>query len=93
VDRVRATFETGDAVCIAASVPNTLEPFTDLFLDMWVAPDGKYMILDEDEFEEAISLGHLTSEQINHARRVLQEVVEATEREEFPRAVVREFRL
>jgi predicted RNA-binding protein associated with RNAse of E/G family len=73
------------------SDPNTLEPIIDLFLDLWVAPDGKYMILDEDEFEEAISLGHLTSEQIDHARSVLRELIEATERKEFPPAVVREF--
>ena len=75
-----------------ASDPNTLEPIIDLFLDLWIAPDGKYMVLDEDEFEEAISLGHLTGEQVDHARSVLQELVEATEREEFPPAVVREFR-
>jgi predicted RNA-binding protein associated with RNAse of E/G family len=78
VDRVRATFETGDAVCIAANVPNTLEPLTDLSSTYGLRLMEKYMILGEDEFEEAISLGHLTSEQINHARRFLQELVEAT---------------
>lgn len=75
-----------------ASDANTLEPIIDLFLDLWIAPDGKYMVLDEDEFEEAISLGHLTSRQVDHARSVLQELVEATGRGEFPPAVVREFR-
>ena len=76
-----------------ASNPRTLEPITDLFLDLWIAPDGKYMILDEDEFEEAIKLGHLTSGQADHARSVLQELVKATERGEFPPAVVKEFSL
>jgi predicted RNA-binding protein associated with RNAse of E/G family len=73
--------------------PNTLKPIKDLFLDLWIAPDGKYIVLDEDELEEAISLGHLTSERADHARSVLQELVEATERGEFPPAVVKEFRL
>lgn len=75
------------------SDPNTLAPITDLFLDLWIAPDGKYMVLDEDEFEEAISSGHLTGEQIAHARRVLQELIAATQRGEFPPAVVRDFRI
>ena len=73
--------------------PNTLKPIKDLFLDLWIAPDGKYIVLDEDELEEAISLVHLTSEQADHTRSVLQELVEATERGEFPPAVVKEFRL
>lgn len=73
--------------------PTTIEPIVDLFLDLWIAPDGRHLVLDEDEFEEAISLGHLKSEQIEHARGVLQELIQATEREEFPPAVVKEFRL
>ncbi len=76
-----------------ASNPNTLEPIVDLFLDLWIAPDGKHMVLDADEFEEAITLGHLTRGQVGRARSTLQELVEATERGEFPPAVVREFSL
>lgn len=76
-----------------ASDATSLEPIIDLFLDLWVAPDGKYVILDEDEFEEAISLGHLTNQQVRHARRVLQELIEMTKRGNFPPVLVREFRL
>ncbi len=76
-----------------ASDPNTLKPITDLFLDLWIAPDGKCMVLDEDEFEEATSLGYLTNRQVHHARSVLGKLIAAAEREEFPPAMVREFRL
>lgn len=76
-----------------ASNPTTLEPVVDLFLDLWIAPDGKYIVLDEDEFDEAIGLKRITQAQADHARRVLQELREATERGEFPPPVVREFRL
>ncbi len=76
-----------------ASDPNTLEPITDLFLDLWIAPGGKYMVLDEDEFEEAINLGYLTRKQGIHARRVLAELIHATERGKFPPVVVKEFKL
>ncbi len=73
--------------------PTTLQPITDLFLDLWIAPDGRHRVLDEDEFEEAIGRGILTGEQIDHARRVLHELTEATERGAFPPAVAKEFRL
>lgn len=76
-----------------ASDPNTVEPIIDLFLDLWVAPDGKFMVLDQDEFDAAISLRYLTSERVDHARSVLQELVAAIQRGEFPPAIVKEFRL
>jgi predicted RNA-binding protein associated with RNAse of E/G family len=75
------------------SDPTTLQPIIDLFLDLWIAPDGRYSVLDEDEFEEAVSLGHLTGEQISQARSVLLDLIEATKRGEFPPALVKEFRL
>ncbi len=74
------------------SDPTTIEPIIDLFLDLWIAPDGRYLVLDEDEFEEAVSRGSVTGEQVVHARSVLENLVEATERGEFPPAVVKEFR-
>ncbi len=75
-----------------ASDPRTLQPITDLFLDLWIAPDGRHQVLDEDEFEEAVGRGILRREQIDHARRVLGELTDATQRGLFPPRVVREFR-
>ena len=74
------------------SDPTTIEPIIDLFFDLWIAPDGRYLILDEDEFEEAVSRGRVTSGQIVHARGVLESLVEATKRGEFPPAPVKAFR-
>ncbi len=73
------------------SDPTTLAPIIDLFLDLWIAPDGRHLVLDEDEFEEAVRLGHLTTFQVDHALRVLRDLVAATERGEFPPPIVREF--
>ena len=82
-----------EAVRWTGSDPTTLEPVVDLFLDLWIAPDGQYVVLDEDEFDEAIGAGILTREQIDHARHVLQELIEATARGAFPPEVAKEFRL
>ncbi len=61
----------------------TLEPLVDLFLDVWIAPDGSYEVLDEDEFEEALRLGHITDAQAEHARRVLHDIVHRVQRGNF----------
>ena len=75
------------------SDPTTLEPIIDLFLDLWIAPDGRFEVLDVDEFEEAGARGSITAYQIDHARRVLQKMIEATGRGDFPPAVVKQFLL
>jgi predicted RNA-binding protein associated with RNAse of E/G family len=45
---------------------------TDLFLDLWIAPDGKYIELDRDEFEEGFRKGLLTSRQYKKANQVFE---------------------
>jgi hypothetical protein len=44
---------------------------TDLFLDLWLAPDGTVYELDWDEFEAAGAAGALTLELQQHARAAL----------------------
>lgn len=73
--------------------PATLEPMVDLFLDLWIAPSGEFIVLDEDEFEEAIDQKRLRHDQIVHARRVLEDLIQVTQRGAFPPAVVKNFRL
>src|SRR5438132_9590207 len=75
------------------SDPTTLEPIIDLFLDLWIAPDGKFAVLDEDELEEAAARGSITAYQIDHARRARQKMIEATGRGAFPPALLKQFPL
>jgi len=60
-----------------------LETLVDLFLDVWIAPEGSYEVLDEDEFEEALRLGHITDAQAEHARRVLHDIADRVQRGNF----------
>ena len=66
----RSTDETGN-----------LETFeiTDLFLDLWINPDGTYEIQDEDEFEEAIRNGAIGTELAAKARNVLKTLITEVE--------------
>lgn len=75
------------------SDPRTLQPIVDLFLDLWIAPDGTHLVLDEDEFEEAITKHYLSPEQITHARSTLHDLLEMTAEGTFPPEEVKAFQL
>ena len=48
---------------------------TDLFLDLWINPDGTYEIQDEDEFEEAVRDGAIDAELEKKAWKVLKALI------------------
>jgi len=62
----------------------------DLFLDLWVSPDLRYGVLDEDEFEEALRKGWITKKLCARARLELLKLVQMVEKKEFPPVQVKE---
>ena len=52
---------------------------TDLFLDLWINPDGTYEIQDEDEFEEAVQNGAIDAELEGKALEVLSALIAEVE--------------
>jgi predicted RNA-binding protein associated with RNAse of E/G family len=73
------------------SAPETLEPIVDLFLDLWVAPDGGYAVLDEDELDAASAQGDVTEVQVRFARETLQRLISATREGRFPPPIVKDY--
>jgi predicted RNA-binding protein associated with RNAse of E/G family len=73
--------------------PHTLVPIVDLFLDLWIAPDGRFSVLDEDELEDAVRAGTISPEQAQRARATLCRLVQDIERGVFPPQVVTHFSL
>jgi hypothetical protein len=55
--------------------PNEFQ-MTDLFLDVWLFPDGRLLELDWDEFEEAIHQKLITPTQAELAQKAMQRLVE-----------------
>jgi predicted RNA-binding protein associated with RNAse of E/G family len=70
--------------------PGTLAPVVDLFLDLWIAPDGSFEVLDEDEFDEAVAKEWINGDQRGHALRVLDELRQSVVAGTFPPQEVRE---
>ncbi|MFN8636657.1 MAG: DUF402 domain-containing protein [Chloroflexota bacterium] len=57
--------------------------FVDLALDLWVWPDMRYLVLDEDEFEE-LAVGTYSAEHVTIARAALAELIEHAEKNTMP---------
>ena len=52
---------------------------TDLFLDLWINPDGTYQIQDEDEFGEAVQNDAIDAELERKALEVLKALIAEVE--------------
>ena len=80
--------------CNVNTEPSRVEggyEIVDLYLDVFVLPDMRYEILDEDEFQEAIERGWITEEQVSLARVTVARIVKDIEAGRFPPKIVQEF--
>ncbi len=75
------------------SDPFTLEPLTDLFLDLWISPHLNHSLLDEDELDAARSGGVISETQARLASETLAELTRKLSVGEFPPRIVLEFDL
>ena len=57
---------------------------TDLFLDIWLYPDGRLLELDWDEFEEAIEKQVISPSQADLAREAMKRLVDEVARGVYP---------
>jgi len=64
--------------------PAKTSMITDLFLDLWITPEGRFVVLDEDEFENALKQGTLSKTIANQARRQMDSLIRATRGGKFP---------
>ena len=85
---------TGYYCDIILPVERTVNKFeiVDLFLDLWVSPDGTYEIQDEDEFETALENGIIDADLAEKARKALNNLIDEVETGSFPPEFVKKFR-
>jgi len=63
--------------------PNTFQ-MTDLYLDIWLFPDGRLLELDWDEFEDALQRHVINPAQADLARATMQRLVQETAEGVYP---------
>jgi predicted RNA-binding protein associated with RNAse of E/G family len=62
---------------------------TDLFLDLWVSPDLRYKVLDEEELEDALEKGWIARQLYERSRIELEKLVTSVKRGDFPPPLVK----
>jgi predicted RNA-binding protein associated with RNAse of E/G family len=67
----------------------TLVTSTDLFIDLFVFPDGQWTVVDEDEFENAREQGLMDEGIAMNARRAIEEVSGKARAGEWPPEIVK----
>ena len=74
--------------CDIITPPKLLEDggveITDLFLDLWVSPDLRFKVLDEEELENAFHKGWITKRLYERAKRELEKLVKTVNQRKFP---------
>jgi predicted RNA-binding protein associated with RNAse of E/G family len=73
--------------------PDGIWETTDLFLDVWVDPRGKMLVLDEDQLAEAVARGWVTSEEARRAHAEVEWIREEFLAGRWPPPVVSEWTL
>ena len=58
-------------ICKNVGLENGIPYEDDLYLDMIITPDGKHIVLDEDELLNAEENGEITTEDVNYAYKTL----------------------
>ncbi len=74
---------------LLADQSRTVE-LTNLYLDLWIFAEYEFLILDENEFADAIEKRYLTEKIATQAKDQLNILLEMIRRQEFPPKEVRE---
>ena len=63
---------------------NGIYRLTDLILDLWIFPNGRYQELDVDEFEQVVANGGISYEWEKLARHTLEQLKACVKAGDFP---------
>jgi predicted RNA-binding protein associated with RNAse of E/G family len=66
---------------------------TDLYLDVWLSTTGEALLLDEDEFQEAVGRGLIDEKTSTRARWEADSILERVKDGSWPPAIVHEWTL
>jgi predicted RNA-binding protein associated with RNAse of E/G family len=65
----------------------------DLCLDLWIDPDGRFQVLDQDEFDEAVDRLWIDAATARRARTELEDLVRRLREGRWPPPIAREYDL
>jgi predicted RNA-binding protein associated with RNAse of E/G family len=65
----------------------------DLCLDLWVEPDGRFQVLDQDEFDEAVDRQWIDAGTAQRAKEELERLIGQVSGGDWPPEIVRDYEL
>jgi len=66
---------------------------TDLYLDLWISPENKFLIFDEDELADAVKKGHITCKIAKCVKDQMNILIEMIRNGKFPPTSVKQTHL
>jgi predicted RNA-binding protein associated with RNAse of E/G family len=71
------------------ATPSRTVTLTDLFLDLWIARDGRTFVLDEEELDSALEKHAISTTLAQEARKQVRRLAQMAKVRQFPPAEVR----
>ncbi len=65
----------------------------DLFIDIFIFPDGRFKVLDEEELDAAFKKGLINEKLYRDARSTMRKIIEGIEEHAFPPDIVHRYSL
>jgi predicted RNA-binding protein associated with RNAse of E/G family len=69
--------------------PNLSTIITDLYIDLWITPEGRHVVHDEDELGLAVRRNVLSDSLARQARKHMNSLIRLTLKERFPPVSIR----
>ena len=66
-------------ICTNVCIREDLLRYDDLLLDIWIAPDGKIRVLDEDELQACIAAGRISESELNTIQQAHTDIISRRE--------------
>ncbi len=80
-------------ICMPVKRHNDQLQALSLYLSLWLTPDGRVTVLNEAQFDAAVTRGDVAPVEAEHAEYQIRELTTVIARSNFPPAIVRNFAL
>jgi predicted RNA-binding protein associated with RNAse of E/G family len=74
-DRNKSLIGTLFHICTNVCIREDFLSYDDLLLDIWIAPDGKMRVLDEDELKICIAAGRISEPELNIIQQARTDII------------------
>jgi hypothetical protein len=75
-DRNKSLIGTLFHICTNVCIRQDVLSYDDLVLDIWIAPDGAFRVLDNDELQACIAAGRISESELNTLQQAHKDIAD-----------------